>query len=160
MLNQVDFLEDMFIREDDGNVLCELTNNTIILCSDAKVKHILSERIIKCFNSDTYEKCNYDHDEGDELNIELAYRPTTILNVINNRLYRKQRIVISIEAPFMLQADNPYDIWFARKDKDADKILLYAFTTFKGYNKSWNKGVLNVYKETINGHFGDFGVVY
>ena len=157
MLNAVEFLDDIFNKEDDNNIMCELTDNTIIICSNSRVKNIILKHIIECFKSSDYENCDYNYEDGDKFQIEVSYNPTSVINVSNNNNLT-QRITITKEVPFILQAKNPNDIWFANYNEESSQTSIYPFTIFKGYIDVWDKGVMNVYKKIINGCYGNFGV--
>ena len=166
MLKEIEFLDDIFNKEDGNNVMCELTDNTIIICSDLRVKNIILKHIIECFESSDYENCDYNYEDGDRIFIEVSYKPTSIVNISNiDNVCPMQRITITKEVPFILQAKTSDDIWFVNykkyyndKSKNKSGISIYPFSIFKGYIDIWNEGIMNVYKQTINGKFGNFGV--
>ena len=168
MLQQIKFNSIQFDSVDSE--LLQLTNNTIILCSDALTKRIIANEIMKSFDDENYEGCDYYYDDDDTYNIEVQYLPTTILKVQNSNIHIKsnknnciiyatsnniQHIIITTECPFVLQCQSQNDLYFAESDND-DKIHLYHFTDFKGHEETYNKGLYYLYKEVLSGVYGGF----
>ena len=142
----------------------QLTNNTIILCSDSSTKHIIANEIIKSFNNENYEGCDCYCDDDDTYNIEVQYLPTTILKAQPKGIeewikipyrFKPQRIIITTECPFVLQCQSMNDLCFAESDND-DKIHLYHFTDFKGHEETFDKGLYYLYKEVLSGLIKDY----
>ncbi len=139
----------------------DLTKNTIVLFNNSDLKYKFVQEFLKIRNDET------DKDDGTilystvssnekweeqnhktEIKTIVEYLPTSIYMVDN-----EQKIVITTEAPFVLQCNNPYDLWFCDTNNEG-QIQIYSFVEFKDYDTIWAKGISTVYKWTINGRFG------
>ena len=147
--------EYQFETKDDYNLMNELTSNTIILCANSKIKNFIMQQIVdildckhKEFDEESHDYNTDDYPCNMDYKYIIQYLPTTILSI--NSL---QQIILTIEAPFILQAQSPKDIWFVDYDKD-NKLLVYPFTIFKGYKDDWDEGVMELYKNVCNGRYG------
>ena len=91
-------------------------------------------------------------EDTDYLNYKygINYLPTTELNIDEN-----QKIIFTVEAPYILTAISPADIWFAQRTKE-NKIRIYPLRVFKGYKEIWEQGVYRVYIDTIVGRYGNY----
>lgn len=133
-----------FLKNYNRSEMLDLTNNTIILCTNPTIKNDLVKLFIKEIGKDG-DLLNYDSDEKtDTLSIEILFLPTTILNC------RDQRFVVTVEPSIILASLTPKDIWFCNGDE------IYAFTDFARYLYEWDKGITHVYKSTVAGRYGTY----
>lgn len=146
MVKGVVFKNENFNEE--FNELLELTKNTVILCDNCHTKALLSTTLTEYITRRNDDAFDINNDCGD-YTIEVCYKPTTILKV------GKQRIIITTEAPFILQCKNIKDLWFCQMNNN-EEICLNALTDYKGYKLFWKKGKDYVYKMYISGQFGDY----
>ena len=139
----------------------ELTKNAIVLFNNSELKYKFVQEFLKIRQDetdlDTKDICYstvLDEDKSDEqdhkakIKTVIEYKPTSIYMVDN-----EQKFIFTTEAPFILQCNNPYDLWFCDANKD-NEIQLWSFIEFKGYKETWSKGIDKVYKEVINGRYG------
>lgn len=139
----------------------ELTKNTIVLFNNFELKNKFVQEFSKIQNDETnsddnsicyctiidYDKTS-EQDHNAEIKTNVIYMPTSIFTVDN-----EQRFVFTTEAPFVLQCNNPYDLWFCDTNNE-NEIQLYSLVGFKGYKEAWSNGVDNIYKNVINGRYG------
>lgn len=151
MIECIEFTNPIFEADDDNNVISPTTNNMIILCSSSEIKNVLSDEIEK-LNED--DGANYGSTDGNDVVIKnvIRYKPTSIYQINGE----EQRIIITVEDPFIIAAKNKWDIWFADINKD-EKIEIYPFAAFKGHQEVWDKGIDRVYRDVLVGRYGDFG---
>ena len=154
MLRGILFNDDKYFEStNDNNLMDTLTQNTIILCEDTEIKKFLYNAIKDiCYGK--HEKQGYDYyiEKTDLLHFKygINYLPTVELNIDD-----EQKIILTVEAPYILTATSPKDIWFAQRTKE-NKISIYPFRVFKGYKETWEDGVYKVYTETISGRYGNY----
>ena len=145
--------ENCFDASDDNNLVDTLTTNTIILCEDVGVKEFLAKEIQDiCAGRHKEGGHDYYVEPSDELKCEtgIFYLPTFEL-IIDE----EQKILLTIEAPLLLTAKTPDDIWFAARTRD-NRVSLYPMKIFEGYENKWNEGIYAVYKYVISGRYGPF----
>lgn len=151
MLEGILFNNDKYFDStDDNNLIDTMTKNTIILCEDSGVKMFLSNAIKEICRG-VHKESGYDYyyvNEDIEYKIGLDYLPTTELFIDN-----EQKIVITIEAPYVLTAKDPEDIWLAARTAD-NKISIYPIRVFKGYKEKWAEGIDSVYRFIVQGRYG------
>lgn len=149
--------EYQFDMTDDNNLMSVLTNNVIILCSNWRTKNFLTRQIEEILDGKHESDLQINHDYCFDKDIDnilddvscyiiSSYRPTTILKCDN------QFIVLTVEAPFIFEAHDIKDIWFA--DEDNNLISIYSLSVFKEHKEDWKKGKIEVYKNFINGRYG------
>ena len=134
-----------------------LTTNTIVICQDTGVAHFLAEEINDiCEGKHEIEGHDYYAEDTDELNCRpgLMYLPTHEL-IIDG----EQKIVFTVEAPYVFLAKSAKDIWFADRTED-NKINLYPLTIYIGYDEEWEKGLENIYKFIICGKYGNYSYAH
>lgn len=145
--------EKYFESSDDNNLMDILTGNTIILCEDNKVKNFLYDAIREICDG-KHKETGYEYyaEDTDRLNLRvgISYLPTTELYIDD-----EQKIVLTMEAPYIFTAKQPEDIWFAQRNND-NKIFLYPMKVFKGYKEKWNEGIQAVYHYIVQGRYGDY----
>ena len=114
MLRGIKFNDDKYFEStDDNNLMDTLTQNTIILCEDTEIKKFLYNAIKDiCYGK--HEKQGYDYyiEKTDLLQFRygINYLPTVELNIDD-----EQKIILTVEAPYILTATSPKDIWFAQR---------------------------------------------
>lgn len=138
--------------------LTDLTSNTIILFSSPQLKNEVLKEVEPIWNyreKEDNDSVIYIMESDNEPEpyldlsvINIRYLPTTIIN-----LQGGQKFVFTVEAPFILQARRPNDIWFVDKNKN-DEIECWAFSAFRGYKEVWKKGINSVYSEFCQGRYG------
>lgn len=131
----------------------QLTKNTIVLFNNSELKLKFLMEFFKIQNDETELDDNsvmYDNNQNkkSEIRTLISYKPTSIFKVDD-----EQNVIFTVEAPFILQAKNPYDIWFCDMN-NKDEIELYSFVEFKNYKEIWDIGVDKVYEWFTNGRFG------
>lgn len=145
--------EHYFDFNNDNNLMDVLTENTIILCEDNQIKNFLLNEIVDICNG-RHEENGHDYyiEDLDKLNIRygINYLPTTELYIDDN-----QKIIITMEAPYIFTAIDPADIWFAQRTKD-NKITIYPLKLFEGYKERWEQGAYKIYIDTILGRYGNY----
>lgn len=158
MLRYVEFTGRRFKKEEDYNVLGELTNNTIILCNNWKIMQTLTDEIIKTVNGEA-EYNNYDCDDEDVGNAKTLIR-FGLQSIIG---IGDQRITLALEPSIIYKANNIEDIWFidwSGNDEIEEfppyKESIYPMLVFKGSRKVWEDGKDEVYKTICNGRYGCF----
>ena len=155
MLRGIKFNKEHYFDFNDNNNLMDiLTENTIILCEDDIIKNFLSNEIKDICDGKHKTENGHDYyiEPEDNLNITygINYLPTTELFIDD-----KQKIVLTIEAPYILTATSPKDIWFAQRTK-YNKISIYPMRVFKGYKEKWDEGVYAVYRYIVSGKYGNY----
>lgn len=157
MIINVEFVDKEFNHNEDYNIMLELTNNTIILCDNPKIKNKLYSEFGKiwtgkCEEEGTNIYCNSldDTDRGipQLTKVHISYLPTTIVEIDG-----EQTITFTVELPHILQAKIAEDIWLAVENAD-ETISVYPMTIFKGYQDIWKKGIYEVYKYIAAGRYG------
>ena len=149
MLEDIDFMDDRFYKEDDSNEIT-FTMNTIILCNNYQLMDMLTSEIINTVNGMAeYNDYWCDDEDVGNAKIELAFRLQRII-AIND-----QKITLSLEPAIIYKAEQPEDIWFFDNNKDG-KVGLYPMLSFKGSHENWNSGKDNVYKTICNGQYGTY----
>lgn len=136
----------------------ELTKNVIVLFNNSDLKNKFLQKFLKIKFDETEDddssiiySTTINGEEDDhkaEICHVLTYKPTSIFMVDN-----EQRFIFTVEAPFILQCTDPYDLWFCDTNSNG-KIQLYCFTDFKDYQILWNDGINSIYEQFINGRFG------
>ena len=154
MLRGILFNDDKYFYSlNDDNLMDILTNNTIVICEDNKIKDFLYKAITEICDGQ-HSESGYDYYIEPEdklcLKVGLNYLPTTELFIDDN-----QKIVLTMEAPYILTAKSPDDIWIAQRSCD-NRIAIYPIRVFKGYKEKWDEGVDAVYQFIVNGRYGDY----
>ena len=144
---------EKFDFNDDNNYIDIITNNCIILCESVSIKNFLARQIEDICDGKHRHEEGYTYSVGDDedapdpqITNRIEYLPTALFTIDN-----EQRIVLTIEAPFILTATSIEDIWFA--EKVDDKISIFPFRCFKGHKETWDKGIEKVYRDVINGRY-------
>lgn len=155
MLKYIRF-NKFFNRNNNENELCDLTDNTIIICENYYIKNRIYHQIYNTINC--LHGCNIINDyycEYNEMcNVYMNYKPTAILNIYNQ--INLQKIIISVEVPFILQAKDIKDIWIATIDNNY-RISVIPMTLYKKSDEIWNSGIWETYKYILSGRYGDVG---
>lgn len=152
---------EIYSLSNDKIEMYELTKNVIVLFNNSNLKKKFIEEFLKIkqdeTENDTKDICystvsdNTKADEQDhkaDINVEEINVPTSIYTVDN-----EQKFIFTTDAEFILQCNNPYDLWFCDTNS-TEEIQVWALTNFKRYKEIWNKGIDNVYRYFIDGRFG------
>ena len=146
--------EYQFDMTNDNNLMSDLTNNIIILCSNWRTKNFILKQICdiyECKHEEDIETNHIYNTENEVYNEDfktiLSYRPTTVLLIDGI-----QQIILTVEAPFIFEAHSIEDIWFANEENNL--ISIYPLYVFKGHKDDWDKGEIEIYKNFINGKYG------
>lgn len=143
-----------FDHTDDNNIIDIMTKNCIILCEDVDIKRFLYNEIVSICTGKYADNDDVIYDvepfEEPKLTNSISYYPTSILEIDHT-----QRIILTVEAPFILTATDKLDIWFAVRTMN-NVVSIYPFKVFKGHQEDWDKGVYEVYKNVIWGRFSPY----
>lgn len=151
MVRGILFKDKRFDTKDDNNLMCPITDNTIILCANYRLMHSLAEEIFNTINGNA-EYNDYDCDEEDigKAKYELNFGLQKVIDI------NGQKIILCLEPAVIYRAKHIRDIWFADwigKDDDYKKSV-YPMTIFKGSNEVWDSGLDKVYKMVVGGRYG------
>lgn len=154
MLRGIEFNNpNCFDTTDENNLMDVLTKNTIIICEDVGIKEFLAKEICDiCEGKHKDTGHNYFAEDTDELKYKrgIWYLPTFEIFIDN-----EQKIVLTIEAPYVFTANTPEDVWFAVRTIE-NKVAVYPIKVFKEYDKKWAEGLDAVYKFIVGGRYGPF----
>ena len=151
MVRGILFKDKRFDTKDDNNLMCPITDNTIILCANYRLMRSLAEEIFNTINGNA-EYNDYDCDEEDvgKAKYELNFGLQKVIDI------NGQKITLCLEPAMIYRAKHIRDIWFADwigKDDDY-KESIYPMTIFKGGNEVWDSGLDKVYKMVVDGRYG------
>ncbi len=151
MVRGILFKDVRFDTRDDNNLMCPMTENTIILCPNYRLMRTLAEEIVNTINGNA-EYNDYDCDENDvgQAKYELNFGLQKVINI------NGQKIILCLEPAMVYRATNIRDIWFADcSGTDNEYIeILYPMTIFKGSREVFENGLDEVYKMIIHGRYG------
>ena len=148
-------LEDILFKAkrfaENNNCMAELTNNTIILCSNYKVMDSLADEIVKTVNGEAEYNDYYceDEDVGNaKFTMSFGLQRTIEIN--------DQKIILCLEPAMIYRAKHIEDIWFATSTGEGDnyKAAVYALTSFIKSKDIYTAGLDEVYKCIVAGRFG------
>ena len=153
MLRGIRINDDRFLRDDESNVLSELTDNTIIICRNYEMMEALAEDIVKTVNGNV-ERHDYDCDDEDigkaRYRINFFLQKTIGIN--------DQTITLCLEPAMVYKAKCIEDIWFLDygypNNQKSEQI--YPLTAFKGARKLWESGLDAVYTQISIGRYGGY----
>lgn len=150
MLEGIEFKNPIFDTYEENNLFSPLTKNTVIYCKNYEVMKFLAEEIKNTVNK-AAEYNNYycDDEDVNAAVFKMYYRLQKIIQI------NDQQITLSIEPAIVYKAKEKQDIWFANTNKDG-LIAVYPFTIFKGHEEIWETGLDKVYKDIVNGRYGEF----
>lgn len=151
MVRGILFKDKRFDAKDDNNLMCPITDNTVILCANCRLMHSLAEEIFNTINGNA-EYNDYDCDEEDvgKAKYELNFGLQKVIDI------NGQKIILCLEPAMIYKAKHIGDIWFADwigKDDDY-KESIYPMTIFKRSNEVWDSGLDEVYKMVVGGRYG------
>lgn len=147
MLEEIEFKADRFEKRENCNVI-EFTENTIILCNNADLKHSLALEIFNTVNGDAeYNDYWCDNEDVGKAKYLIDFGLQTIIDI------NGQKITLGIEPSLIYKADKPEDIWFF-DENGYDKESLWPMLIFKGSRDVWNSGKDEVYKTICAGRYG------
>ena len=148
-------LEDILFKAkrvtENNNCMAELTDNTIILCSDYKVMDSLADEIVNTVNGEAEYNDYYckDEDVGNaKFTMSFGLQRTIEIN--------NQKIILCLEPAMIYRAKQIEDIWFATSVGEGDnyKEAVYALTSFIKSKDIYAAGLDEVYKCIVAGRFG------
>jgi hypothetical protein len=151
MVRGILFKDVRFDTRDDNNLMCPMTENTIILCNNYRLMRNLAEEIVNTINGNA-EYNDYDCDENDvgQAKYVLNFGLQKVIDV------NGQKIILCLEPAMIYRATNIRDIWFADcsgTDNEYQEIV-YPMTIFKGIREVWDSGLDKVYEMIIEGRYG------
>ena len=114
MLEDILFKAKRFV-ENNNNSMAELTDNTIILCSDYKVMDSLADEIVNTVNGKAEYNDYYceDEDVGNaKFTLSFGLQRTIEIN--------GQKIILCLEPAMIYRAKQIEDIWFATSAGEND----------------------------------------
>ena len=148
MLEYIEFTSYKFETKDGQNVLCELTNNTIILCNSYETMDFIADEILNTINlkSEHNEYICTSISDIENAKMELAFGLQRVINI------NGQKITLGLEPSIIYKSKSVQDIWFV--DFDCyNKFMVYALSIFEGCDKGYeNLDVL--YENIVNGRYG------
>lgn len=151
MLESILFKAKRFDANNDNNLMCELTSNTIILCSDYKVMNSLADEIINTVNGEAGYNDYFcaDEDVG-KAKFTLCFGLQRVIEI------NDQKIILCLEPAMIYRSKQIEDIWFATSAGEGDdyKEAVYALTAFIRSRDLYAEGLDNVYKAVVAGRFG------
>ena len=154
MVRGIKFTDKRFREEDDDNMLCPMTENTIILCHDYKLMDTLAKEIMDTINDET-ENNQLDCDDEDVGNAKMwmCFGLQRIIDV------NGQRITLALEPSVIYKANSIDDIWlfnYHSNNETQYQEFIYPITIFKGAEEIWNKVKDELYKTICAGNFGTY----
>lgn len=151
MVEAILFNDKRFDTKDDNNLMCPITENTIILCANYRLMNSLAEEIVNTINGKAeYNDYNCNEEDIGKAKYELNFGLQKVIDV------NGQKIILCLEPAMIYRAKQIKDIWFADwvgKDDDY-KESVYPMTIFKGSKEIWDSGLDKVYKTIVNGRYG------
>ena len=151
MLEFIEFKDERFETKDNYNLLCDLTNNTIILCSNYKLMDTLCDEIINTVNGQAeYNDYWCENVDINNAKLELWFGLQRIIDI------NGQKITLSLEPSIIYKSKNIEDLWFIDwiGKGESYKESIYPITIFKGSQEKWDEGLDEVYKYIVNGRYG------
>lgn len=151
MVRGILFKDKRFDTKDDNNLMCPITDNTIILCANYKLMRSLAEEIFNTINGNAeYNDYGCDEEDVGKAKYELNFGLQKVIDI------NGQKIILCLEPAMIYRAKHIRDIWFAdwiEKD-DNYKESIYPMTIFEGSNEVWDSGLDEVYKMVVGGRYG------
>ena len=148
-------LEDILFKAkrfaENNNCMAELTDNTIILCSNYKVMDSLADEIINTVNGEAEYNDYYCEDEDvGNAKFTMSFGLQRVIEINN------QKIILCLEPAMIYRAKNIEDIWFATAAGEGDtyKEAVYSLDAFIGSKDIYAEGLDKVYKFIVSGRFG------
>jgi len=128
--------------------MCELTDNTIILCNNITTKSYISDLILHCEDGNI-KKIAVFYNEDDKYKeplIKVSDGGCNYYPVMSLTCGKQKIIVTLLPEVVMSKIKNPEDLWFC------DGKQIYALTEFIGYKEIYN----DLYKNILQGRLGTF----
>ena len=147
-------LEDILFKAkrfaENNNCMAELTDNTIILCSNYKVMDSLADEIVNTVNGEAeYNDYYCETEDIGSAQFILSFGLQRVIEINN------QKIILCLEPAMIYRAKRIEDIWFATSTGDDEyKEAVYALTSFIKSKDIYAKGLDEVYKCIVAGRFG------
>ena len=151
MLESILFKAKRFDTNNDNNLMCDLTNNTIILCSNYKIMDSLADEIINTVNgeADYNDYFCADEDIG-KAKYTMCFGLQRVIEI------GEQKIILCLEPAMIYRATQIEDIWFATSAGEGEdyKEAVYPMTVFIGSKDIYAEGLDKVYKFIVSGKYG------
>ena len=148
-------MDKRFEKKKHHNQFFDLTNNTIVLCSNWELMQSFADEIIKTVNGEA-EYNDYVCDDEDVGSAKVLFR-FGLQCVIG---IREQRFTLALEPAIVYKATDIKDIWFLEcwgSDRFPPyRECIYPMTVFKGSHDLWNSGKDEVYKMICDGRYGGY----
>ena len=151
MLESILFKDKRFDTNNDNNLMCELTDNTIILCSDWNIMNSLGDEIINTVNG----KAEYNEYQCAERDLGKA-KYTMCFGLQRVIEINDQKIILCLEPAMIYRTKQLEDFWFATSTGIGDeyKEAVYPMNAFIGSKDIYDKGLDVVYEFIVSGRFG------
>ena len=149
MLEDILFKAERFTE--NNNCMAELTDNTIILCSNYKVMDSLADEIVNTVNGEAeYNDYYCETEDIGSAQFTLSFGLQRVIEI------NTQKIILCLEPAMIYRAKQIEDIWFATSTDDGDKYkeAVYALTSFIKSKDIYARGLDEVYKCIVAGRFG------
>lgn len=151
MLYGIEFKDKRFDTNDENNQFIDLTNNTIVLCSNYKLMATLAIEIVKTVNGEAeYNDYRCAEEDVGKAKYCLNFGLQKVIHI------NDQTITLCLEPAMIYKAKDIKDIWFCDwKGSGEDyKEVIYPMDAFIGSKGIWNKGLDEVYKNIVSGRYG------
>lgn len=151
MVRGILFKDERFIIEEDNNLMCPMTENTIILCPNYEVMCSFTEEILNTINGIAgYNEIDCNANDFGKAELKIFGSLQRVINV------NEQRIILCVEPAMIYRADQIEDIWFIdwQGSDDNYKEFIYPMSIFEGSQEVWDEGLDKVYKMIVDGRYG------
>lgn len=151
MLESILFKAQRFDSDNKNNSMCELTANTIILCSDYRIMNSLGDEIVNTVNGEADYNDYYCEDEDvGKARYTMCFGLQRVIEI------NEQKIILCLEPAMIYRATQIEDIWFATSAGEGTeyKEAVYPMTAFIGGQTVYAEGLDKVYKFIVSGRYG------
>ena len=151
MLESILFTAKRFDSGNDNNLMCNLTKNTIVVCSDYRTMTSIADEIINTVNGKAdYNDYYCEDDDIGRAKYTMYFGLQRVIEI------NDQKIILCLEPAMIYRATQIEDVWFATSaGKDEDyKEAVYPMTVFIGSRAIWDSGLDTVYKYIVSGRYG------
>ena len=153
MVRGILFTDKRFDTYEDNNLMCQITENTIILCSNYDLMNSLAEEIVNTINGKAeYNDYYCDEEDVGKAKYELNFGLQKVIDI------NGQTITLCLEPAMIYKAKEIEDIWFFDwNGTDYNyKECIYPMTIFEGSLEVWESGLDEVYKMIVGGRYGTY----
>ena len=149
MLVGIEFTGDHFQKDDDNNLLSELTANTIIICNNNQIMFKVANEVMDTMHGRA-EHNNYccEDDDTNVAKVVFSYGLQRVIDI------NGQRITFALEPAMIYRAKQLEDVWFL--DEENGKFIVYPMSAFKGSCQTWEAGLDAVYAMVCGGRYGAY----